>query len=88
MKNGIGASGMLRPMKLRNIVLGALAALALAGTAGWFRLDKETRGFLATMPTDRPSSRANPMRTLAALSGKTSKNSPSSTTLWRTSFMS
>ena len=40
-------------MKLRNIVLGALAALALAGTAGWFSLDKETRGFLATMPTDR-----------------------------------
>jgi len=34
-------------------VLGLLAALVLAGTAGWFSLDKETRGLLATVPTNR-----------------------------------
>jgi CubicO group peptidase (beta-lactamase class C family) len=40
-------------MKLKKIALGALAALVVAGTAGWFSLDKETRGLLATFPTNR-----------------------------------
>jgi len=40
-------------MKLKTLALGALAALAIAGTAGWFSLDKETRGLLATLPTNR-----------------------------------
>ena len=40
-------------MKTKRIVLGVLAALAVAGTAGWFSLDKETRGFVAAMPTNR-----------------------------------
>ena len=38
---------------LKKIALGTLAALALAGTAGWFSLDKETRGLLKTVPTNR-----------------------------------
>jgi CubicO group peptidase (beta-lactamase class C family) len=37
----------------RKIALGVVAALLLAGTAGWFSLDKETRGFLAAVPTNR-----------------------------------
>ena len=40
-------------MKLTKIALGLLAAVAVAGTAGWFSLDKETRGLLATVPTNR-----------------------------------
>ncbi len=40
-------------MKIKKIALGLLAAAALAGTAGWFSLDKETRGLLATLPTNR-----------------------------------
>ena len=40
-------------MKLKKIALGALAVLAIGGTAGWFSLDKETRGILAHFPTDR-----------------------------------
>jgi hypothetical protein len=40
-------------LKLRKIALGALAVLAVAGTAGWFSLDKETRGLLATVPTNK-----------------------------------
>ena len=40
-------------MKLRNIAFGALAVLVVAGAAGWFSLDKETRGLLATLPTNR-----------------------------------
>lgn len=40
-------------MKKRSIVLGALAAAAVAG-GGWYAsLDRETRGLLAAMPTDR-----------------------------------
>ena len=35
------------------ITLGALVAAALAGTAGWLTLDKETRGLLKTLPTNR-----------------------------------
>lgn len=40
-------------MKRRTMALGLLAVLAMAGTAGWFSLDKETRGLLATLPTNR-----------------------------------
>lgn len=40
-------------MKLRNIALGALLVLAVAGTAGWLSLDKETRALLKTVPTNR-----------------------------------
>lgn len=38
---------------LKKIALGALLTIAVAGTAGWFSLDKETRGLLKTMPTNR-----------------------------------
>ena len=40
-------------MKPRKIAFGLLAALAVAGGIGWFSLDKETRGLLATLPTNR-----------------------------------
>jgi CubicO group peptidase (beta-lactamase class C family) len=40
-------------MKWRRVALGTLAVLLAAGTAGWFSLDKETRGLLATVPTNR-----------------------------------
>jgi CubicO group peptidase (beta-lactamase class C family) len=40
-------------MKAKKIALGLLAAIAIAGVAGWFSLDKETRGLLATVPTNR-----------------------------------
>ena len=40
-------------MKLRKVVLGVLAVAVVAGVAGWFSLDKETRGLLATLPTNR-----------------------------------
>ncbi len=40
-------------MRWRNVALGLAAVLALMGTAGWFSLDKETRGLLATFPTNR-----------------------------------
>ena len=40
-------------MKLKKIALGVLGVLVVAGTAGWFSLDKETRGLLATVPTNR-----------------------------------
>ena len=40
-------------MKLKKIALTTLLALAAAGTAGWVSLDKETRGLLKTVPTDR-----------------------------------
>ncbi|MBE7942735.1 MULTISPECIES: serine hydrolase domain-containing protein [Ramlibacter] len=39
--------------KLRRILLGLLAVLAVAAAAGWFSLDKETRGVLAALPTNR-----------------------------------
>ena len=35
------------------VALGLLAALVVAGMAGWFSLDKETRGLLAALPTNR-----------------------------------
>ena len=40
-------------MKLKKIALGAIAVIAIAGTAGWFSLDKETRGLIATVPTNK-----------------------------------
>jgi len=40
-------------MKLRKIALGTLVAVALAAALGWFSLDKETRGLLAALPTNR-----------------------------------
>ena len=40
-------------MKLKRIALGTLAVLVIAAAAGWFSLDKETRGLLATVPTNR-----------------------------------
>ena len=40
-------------MKTKKIVLGLLGVLIVAGVAGWFSLDKETRGLLATLPTNR-----------------------------------
>ena len=40
-------------MKLKKIALGALAVLVIGGTAGWFSLDKETRGLIATVPTNK-----------------------------------
>ena len=40
-------------MKFKKIALGTLVVIAAAGTAAWFSLDKETRGFLATLPTNR-----------------------------------
>jgi CubicO group peptidase (beta-lactamase class C family) len=39
-------------MKFRNIALALLATGGLAVAAGWFSLDKETRGLLATLPTN------------------------------------
>ncbi|RYF40304.1 MAG: class C beta-lactamase-related serine hydrolase [Comamonadaceae bacterium] len=41
------------PVKIKKIVLGVLATMAVAGAAGWASLDKETRGLLATLPTNR-----------------------------------
>lgn len=40
-------------LKLKKIAFGTLLALAAAGTAGWFSLDKETRALLKTFPTNR-----------------------------------
>jgi CubicO group peptidase (beta-lactamase class C family) len=40
-------------MKLKKVALGLLAGLVVAGGAGWFSLDQETRGLLATLPTNR-----------------------------------
>ena len=40
-------------LKLKTIALGLLAVAAVAGAAFWFSLDKETRGLLATFPTNR-----------------------------------
>jgi len=39
-------------VRAARIGLGLLAVLAAAATAGWFSLDKETRGLLATVPTN------------------------------------
>lgn len=40
-------------MNFKRIALGTLVVLVAAGTAGWFSLDKETRGLLSTLPTNR-----------------------------------
>ena len=40
-------------LKLRKIAFGLLAVVAVAGTAFWFSLDRETRALLATLPTNR-----------------------------------
>jgi CubicO group peptidase (beta-lactamase class C family) len=40
-------------MKIKTIALGVLGAVVAAAVAGWFSLDKETRGLLATTPTNR-----------------------------------
>ncbi|MFM7505331.1 MAG: serine hydrolase domain-containing protein, partial [Rubrivivax sp.] len=40
-------------MKPARIALGIAALLAALATAGWFSLDRETRGLLATLPTNR-----------------------------------
>ena len=40
-------------MKIKKIALSLLAVLVIAGAAGWFSLDKQTRGLLATLPTNR-----------------------------------
>ncbi|OYU44541.1 MAG: serine hydrolase [Burkholderiales bacterium PBB4] len=40
-------------MKIKKIALGALLLVGAAGVAGWFSLDKETRGLLASLPTNR-----------------------------------
>ncbi len=38
-------------MKAKKIALWTIGTLALAGCIGWFSLDKETRGVIATLPT-------------------------------------
>jgi len=40
-------------LKPKKIALASLAAVVLAGAAGWFSLDAETRALLATLPTNR-----------------------------------
>jgi CubicO group peptidase (beta-lactamase class C family) len=40
-------------VKLGKLLWGAVGAMAVAATAYWFSLDKETRGLLATFPTNR-----------------------------------
>lgn len=39
--------------KIVKAALGLLLVLVVAAVAGWFSLDKETRGLLATLPTNR-----------------------------------
>ncbi|MFO1295320.1 MAG: serine hydrolase domain-containing protein [Rubrivivax sp.] len=39
--------------EVREDCSGKLGAVVVAATAGWFSLDKETRGLLATLPTNR-----------------------------------
>ena len=39
-------------MRKRTAALGLAAVIAVAATAGWFGLDRETRGLLATLPTN------------------------------------
>ena len=40
-------------MKFKRFVLGALVVLGTGGVGGWLSLDKETRGLLETVPTNR-----------------------------------
>ena len=39
--------------RLGKVAVGVVGALVVAGAAGWFSLDRETRGLLATLPTNR-----------------------------------
>ena len=40
-------------LAIKKVVLGSLVLLGAAAVGGWFSLDKETRGLLATAPTNR-----------------------------------
>jgi CubicO group peptidase (beta-lactamase class C family) len=40
-------------LAFKKVVLGTLVVLGVAAVGGWFSLDKETRGLLATLPTNR-----------------------------------
>ncbi|WP_284619171.1 serine hydrolase domain-containing protein [Aquabacterium humicola] len=40
-------------MKLKKVLVGLLAIVAVAATAGWFSLHKDARAVVATMPTNR-----------------------------------
>ena len=40
-------------MNIKKIVASALIVVGVAAVAGWFSLDKETRGLLASLPTNR-----------------------------------
>jgi len=40
-------------LAFKKVVLGTLVVLGAAAVGGWFSLDKETRGLLATVPTNR-----------------------------------
>ena len=40
-------------MKFKKVLLGSALVLGIAGVGGWLSLDKETRGLLATVPTNR-----------------------------------
>ncbi|MBC7620286.1 MAG: serine hydrolase [Candidatus Saccharibacteria bacterium] len=40
-------------MNIKKIVVSALIVVGVAAVAGWFSLDKETRGLLASLPTNR-----------------------------------
>ena len=40
-------------MKFKKFLLGSALVLGIAGVGGWLSLDKETRGLLATVPTNR-----------------------------------
>jgi CubicO group peptidase (beta-lactamase class C family) len=39
-------------LAFKKVVLGTLVVLGIAGVGGWFSLDKDTRAFLATAPTN------------------------------------
>ena len=75
------ASGMLNASHVRT-KRAAFSALSMSSTPA------STIGWLPTMPTGWPSSRANPHTIERAQWGKYSKNSPSSTTSVMTRFMS
>jgi CubicO group peptidase (beta-lactamase class C family) len=40
-------------LKFKKVLLGGALVLGIAGVGGWLSLDKETRGLLATVPTNR-----------------------------------
>jgi hypothetical protein len=51
--DGIAIRTRRTVLKLKKVVLGTLVVLGVAAVGGWFSLDKETRGLLATVPTNR-----------------------------------